>query len=219
MSTSKSQNSPAATDNVLPLPNGADAIREQLKPELNLAEQLLLPNPVELETHGQQLLVPVVSKPGPLEFFRTHPTLRLTIKMVTPNKGELGAFSYAVLPNAEPALLRYRFEATPVTLFPITIDSRPPVFKLVSVKLPQGREWDNWNLSKKLALDKAVGQWVAIRPIKVGYEACDPDPAAVFPEPEFPDWTANDWLERSLGAADLVIKDDTHHVFDAIRHL
>lgn len=87
------------------------------------------------------------------------------------------------------------------------------------VKLPQGREWDNWNLSKKLGLDMAVEKWLALRSIKVGYEGCEPDPAAVFPEPEFPDWDANEWLKRSLGAADLIIRDEDHHVFAAIRHL
>ena len=33
------------TDNVYPLPNGADGVREQLQPDIDLAEALLLPNP------------------------------------------------------------------------------------------------------------------------------------------------------------------------------
>jgi hypothetical protein len=207
------------SDNVHPLPNGADSVREQLRPDLDLAAALLLPNPDVLEARGEQLAIPVVNKPGPLEFFRTHSSLRLTLKMVTPNKGEVGAFSYAVMPAAEPLLQRYRFEPSPVTLYPIIIDSRPPVFKLVSVKLPRGREWDGWNLSKKLGLDMAVDRWLALRTIKSGYEACLPDPAAEFPAPEFPDWSPHEWLQRSLGAADLIVRDETHHVFDAIRHL
>ena len=203
--------------NVHLLPNGADGIREPLKPDLDLTTELLLPNPDTLQARGQQIVNPVVSKPGPLEFFRTHPTLRLTIKMVTPNKGELGAHSYAVLPAMEPVLARYRFEPSTVTLFPVVIDSRPPTYKLVSVKHPRARDWDNWNLSKKLGLDMAVGEWLALRSIKGGYEACKPDPAAAFPEPDFPDWGPNEWLQRSLDAADLIIRDESHHVLAAIR--
>jgi hypothetical protein len=90
------------TDNVHALPNGADSVREQLKPDIDLAAALLLPNPDVLESRGQQLAIPVVNKPGPLEFFRTHPSLRLTLKMVTPDKGQPGAHSYAVLPAVEP---------------------------------------------------------------------------------------------------------------------
>ena len=79
------------TDNVHALPNGADSVREQLKPDIDLAAALLLPNPDVLELRGQQLAIPVVNKPSPLEFFRTHPSLRLTLKMVTPDKGQPGA--------------------------------------------------------------------------------------------------------------------------------
>lgn len=188
--------------------------------ELDLAAELLLPNPESLATTAQQLTIQVVAKPGPLEFFRCHPTVRLTLKMLTPNKGELGAHTYAVLPAAEPLLARYRFEPHLATLYPIVIDSRPPVVKLVMVKLPQqGRDWDNYNLSKKVALDMAVEKWVALRPIKGGYEGVEPHPDAVFPDPIWPDYSSNDWLNKSLGAADLVIRDASHDVFRAIQHL
>jgi hypothetical protein len=202
-----------------PLPNGSDGVEEKLKPVVNLAEALLLPNPDILESTGTQLLIPVVGKPGALEYFRTHPTLRLTLKMVTPAKGELGAFSYAVMPSAEPILLRYKFEPRPVMLYPIMIGSKPPIYKLVQIKLPQGREWDQWNLSKKIALDEAVHRWVAVRLFNGIYHSEDPDPEAVFPDPAFPEWDAGEWLQRSLGAADLIIHDDTHRVFNAIRHV
>jgi hypothetical protein len=192
----------------------------KLDQEVDLAEALLQPNPEALSATGQQLSIPVVSKLSPLEFFRTQPTMRLTLKMLTPNKGELGAFTYGVMPDAEGALARYRFEPYLATLFPIVIDSRPMTYKLVMVKLPPaGREWDHWNLSRKLALEMAVDKWIAIRSIRGGYEACEPDPAAEFPEPVFPDWSANEWLKRSLGAADLIIHNEEHHVFRAIKHL
>src|SRR5271166_3463740 len=149
----------------------------------DLARQLLLPNPATLTAIGQMLVAPVVPKPGPLEFFRCHPDLRLTLKMVMPHKGEPGAHTYAVAPAVEGILARYRFEPFVATLYPICIDSKPLTYKLVLVKPPtDGRDWDNWNLSKKLALDMAVGKWIAMRPIRGGYEACEPDPAAQFPE-------------------------------------
>jgi hypothetical protein len=186
----------------------------------DLARQLLLPNPETLTATGQMLVVPVVSKPGPLEFFRTHPKLRLTLKMVTPNKGEIGAHTYAVAPAMEGILARYRFEPFIVTLYPIVIDSKPLVYKLVSVKPPaDGRDWDNWNLSKKLALDMAVNKWIALRSIRGAYEACEPDPAAQFPDPMFPDWSESEWLHKSLAVTDLIIRDENHSIFKEIRHL
>jgi hypothetical protein len=187
----------------------------------DLARQLLLPNPATLTATGQMLVVPLVSKPGRLEFFRSHPDLRLTLKMVTPHQGEIGAHTYAVAPAVEGVLARYRFQPFVATLYPICIDSKPLTYKLVLVKPPaDGRDWDNWNLSRKLALEVAVGKWVAMRPLPGGgYEACDPDPAAQFPEVSFPDWSPSDWLHKSLGVTDLVIKDETHPIFKEIRHL
>jgi hypothetical protein len=204
-----------------PSPNGdgrrSDPDAEALE---ELARQLLQPNPSTLAATGQLLVVPLVSKPGPLEYFRTHPNLRLSVKMVTPNKGELGAHTYAVWPTAEGILARHRFEPFLATLYPIVIDSRPLVYKLVMVKPPaEGRDWDNWNLSKKLALDLAVDKWIALRSVRGGYEACDPDPAAQFPEPKFPDWSPAEWLHKSLGVTDLIIKDESHPIFKEIRHL
>jgi hypothetical protein len=164
--------------------------------------------------------VPVVTKTSPLEFFRTQPELRLTMRMLTPNKGELGAFTYAVMPQAEGLLARYRFEPYVATLYPVVIACKPPLYKLVQVKLPpSGRNWDQYNLSRKLCLETAVHKWIAMRTFAGGYQSCDPDPQATFPEPVFPDWSAHEWLQRSLGAQDLIINDDTHSVFKAIRHL
>jgi hypothetical protein len=214
------------TESVVTKLNGAglselDAARAaKLEQEVDLAEALLIPNPESLNTTAEQLSIPVVSKTSPLEFFRTHPTLRLTLRMLTPNKGELGAFTYAVMPAAEALLARHHFEPYAATLFPIVIDSRPMTYKLMTVKLPPpGREWDNYNLSRKVALDIAVDRWIAMRSVRGGYEGCDPDPAAEFPEPVFPDWTAHEWLRRSLGVADLIIGGEDHHVFKAIKHI
>jgi hypothetical protein len=202
-------------------PNGSSPAALLFAEEVeDLARELLLPNPDTLSVTAEMLVIPVVSKPGPVEFFRTHPDLRLTLEMVIPKKGDISAHAYAVLPKAKGLLARYKFEPFPVTLYPIVIDSRPLTYKLVVVKLPtNGREWDAWNLSRKLALDIGVAKWVAMRTVKGGYEACDPDPASVFPEPEWPDYTRNDWLQKSLGVTDLIIRDETHSVFKAIKHL
>jgi hypothetical protein len=191
-----------------------------LNRNIDLAEALLLPNPEMLDTTGEQLSIPIVTKTTPLEFFRTHPTLRLTLKMLTPNKGELGAHDYAVMAAAEPALLRYRFEPYLATLYPIAVDGRPLSYRLMKVTWPaDGRQWDQWNLSRRVALETAIDRWIAMRRIKNGYEACEPDPQAKFPEPVFPDWTAHEWLRKSLGVADLIIFDEDHEVFRAIKHL
>jgi hypothetical protein len=204
-----------------PLPTGAgDPGAGGDNSAAGIASSLLLPDPATLAATGQMLVIPIVAKPNPLEFFRTHPDVRLTLKMVTPNKGVLGANTYAVMPEAEGILARYRFEPFVATLYPIVIDSRPLTYKLVMVKPPNGgRDWDNYNLTRKLALDKAVHQWIAMRSIKGGYEACEPDPAAKFPDPVFPDYTLDEWVEKSLVVTDLIIRDDTHPIFKEIRHV
>jgi hypothetical protein len=203
-----------------PAPNGDGRDPAEAENAEDLAEALLLPNPATLAVIGQMLVIPVVTKPGALEFFRTHPDLRLTLKMVTPNKGEIGAHTYAVLPAMEGVLARYKFEPYVATLYPIVIDSRPLTYKLVIVKPPPaGRDWDNYNLTRKLALDMAVDKWIAMRSIRGGYEACDPDPEAKFPDPVFPDYTASEWLQKSLGVTDLIIRDESHPVLKEIRHL
>jgi hypothetical protein len=217
----------------LPQPNGEDVKPEAaatpfldepraaaLVEEIDLAEALLLPNPEVLDATGEQLSIPVVSKTSALEFFRAHPTIRMTLKMLAPNKGELGSFTYAVLPAAEGPLLRHKLEPYLATLYPIVIDSNPLSYKLMEVKLPPaGRNWDQYNLSRKLVLEKSVDRWVAMRSFRGGYHACDPDPAAEFPEPVFPDWTQHEWLKRSLGVMDLIIHNETHSVFRALRRL
>jgi hypothetical protein len=206
--------------NKRPAPTGDGRGPAETENVEDLAAALLLPNPATLAATGQMLVIPVVTKPGPLEFFRTHPDLRLTLKMVTPNKGEIGAHNYAVLPAMEGVLARYKFEPYVATLYPIVIDSRPLTYKLVMVKPPPaGRDWDNYNLTRMLALDMAVEKWIAMRSIRGGYEACDPDPEAKFPDPVFPDYTASEWLQKSLGVTDLIIRDESHPVLKEIRHL
>jgi hypothetical protein len=211
-------NTPARGNGAVPPVDFNDAI-EKLKPVEDLAKLLLMPSPSTLSSAGEVLAIPVISKPGPLEYFRTHPDLRLTLEMVCPNKGDISALNYGVMPAARASLARHHIEPFTVTLYPIVICSQPLVYRLVMVKLPSGPRWDNWNLTKKIALDKAVTQWVALRSIKGGYWACDPDPEAVFPDPEFPGYTAHDWLQKSLGVQDQIIRDDSHPVFKEIKHL
>jgi hypothetical protein len=200
--------------------NGATILPVAAAEIEDLAKNLLLPNPDTLTVTAEMLVIPIVGKPGATEFFRTHPSLRLPLEMVTPNKGDIAAHSYAVMPAAKALLLHYKFETFVAVLYPIVIHSSPLTYKLVMVKPPvAGRKWDAWNLSRKLALDIGVTKWVAMRSFKGGYEACDPDPAVEFPEPEFPDYTVNHWLQKSFGVTDLIIRDDTHPVFREIKHL
>jgi hypothetical protein len=175
------------------------------------------PNPSALTVTGHLTVIPVVSKPLPHEFFRTHPILRFSMPMVTPKKGSLGAHTYAVLPSALPYLAREMIEPFMATLFPIVIAARPLIYKLVLVKTPSdGRDWDAWNLSKKLTLDEAVDAWRAMRTVKGGYCACPPNPAAILPEAEFPNYSDGEWIHKSLGVADLIVRDDTHPMFKEI---
>ena len=207
-------------------PNGADAptvppeTAAKVEKTVNLAKKLLLPNPASLLATAEQVVVPVVKAPGPLEFFRTHPSIRLCVPMVTPAKGTIGADTYAVMPEAIGLLAQYNFHPKVVTLFPIVVASNPPSFKLVMVTTPSdGRKWDAWSLSRKQVLDIGVERWIAMRPVSGGYGVGYPDPGAKFPEPAFPDWDDDEWLQRSLAAADLVIYDGSHEIFKEIRHL
>jgi hypothetical protein len=220
--------SPTTSEQLTP-PNGelpqlpplGDAEAAALGKKMDLAAALLLPNPDTLVSAGEQIVVPVVSKLAPSEFFRTHPTLRLTLNLFTPNREDIDAHDYAVLPNALPLLARYRLQPSMVTLLPVVVGSKPLAYKLVRVKHPAaGRKWDDWNLSRRQALERAVHEWIALRSIPRGFEWVLPDPEAEFPEPVFPEWSENDWLQRSFGAQDLVLPgDENHAVFRALRGL
>jgi hypothetical protein len=200
-----------------PLDEGQKA---KLRKEIDLAKALLLPNPESLNATGEQLSIPLVKTPSPLEYFQTHPTIRLTLKLIEPNKGGLDSFIYAVMPPAEAVFTRYKFLPYIATLFPIVIDGNPLTYKVVQVKVPPpGRRWDQWNLSRKLTLEAAVGKWKAMRSVGNGYEACDPDLGAKFRDPVFPDWSPHEWLDRCLGVADLIVWDGDHDVFKLIQHL
>ncbi len=204
---------PGKSNGSAPPPAASDAARiADLDRE---ARELLHPNPSALTVTGHMTVIPVVNKPLPHEFFRAHPTLRFTMPMVTPKKGALGAYTYAVLSSALPCLARAMIEPFMATLFPIVIAARPPIHKLVLVKLPSdGKQWDAWNLSKKLVLDEAVNAWRAMRTVKGGYCACPPNPSAILPaEVEFPDYSGGEWIDKSLGVADLIVRDETHPMF------
>jgi hypothetical protein len=188
----------------------------------DLASQLLQPNPEALNTIAEQIAVPVVSKLDPNMFFRTHPELRLTLKLVSPGRESLENFEYAVLPAAEPLLLRHKLAPYIATLYPIVVNTQPLTYRLMRVKHPaNGRRWDNWNLTRKAALDRAVEDWIALRSIPGGgYEWVMPHPEALFPEPIFPAWDANEWLVRSLGVQDLILGgDENHPVFKSLSGL
>jgi hypothetical protein len=190
---------------------------EDLDSAAALAAHLLQATPSALTVTGHMTVIPVVSKPLPHEFFQTHPTLRLSLLMITPKKGSIGAHSYAVMSSALSVLAREQIEPFDATLYPIVIASRPLSYKLVMVKTPKaGRDWDAWNLSKKLALDEAVHDWRALRAAGGGYVACPPNAAHNPPDPVFPEYSDGEWLRRSLGVADLIVRDGTHPVFQEI---
>jgi hypothetical protein len=198
-------------------PNGA---APSLKEIVDRASKLLIATPeVLLAATGEQVLIPVISKPDPLEYFRTHPTMRLTMAMVEPRKGSISSRTYAVEAEAQSLLLKHKILPFAATLFPIVIDSKPLSHKLVRVRLPGRGGWDNYNLTRKLVLDRGVNEWIAMRMEAGGYVAVPPHPEATFPAPVFPDWDENEWLQRSLYAADLVISDGNHEVFREIQHL
>jgi hypothetical protein len=151
---------------------------EDLRRMEETASKLLKDAPSALNDTGHQTVVPLVNVPQQLLRFRTHPTIRLTMPMVCPGKGNLGALTYAVMAEAEPYLARESIEPFLATLFPIMIASRPITYALVMVKLPaDGKKWDNWALTKKLVLDEAVGDWRSMRRAPGGgYQAKVPNP-------------------------------------------
>jgi hypothetical protein len=205
------------------LTNLDDARAAKLGQKRGLAAALLRPAPETLNVTGEQVAIDIITTTETTEFFRAHASLRLTLPEFNPRPRDLDSGSYAVLPEAEPLLLRYKVQPTLVTLFPIVIGSTPPVHKLMRIKHPRnGRRWDNFNLTRKLCLDRSVGEWLAIRvlPSGGGYQWDFPDPEAKFSEPTFPDWDEDEWLQRSYGAKDLILPGDLEHeVFKALRGL
>jgi hypothetical protein len=178
------------------------------------ARELLQDNPDALTATGHQTVIPVVKKTGQFEFFRTDPTVRLTMPMVVLKKG--GDRVYAVMPAAIPCLARVGIEPFLMTLYPVVIKTRPLSDKLVWIKLPSGRDWEPWTLSRRRVLDEAVGAWKAMRIIGESYGAFDPGPKFISVEPVFPDYTEAEWIDKSLKAADLIIRDDAHPLFEEL---
>ena len=204
----------------VPLTAGGGAPQaEDLRRIEETARKLLKDAPSALTDTGHQTVIPLVNVPQQLLRFRTHPTLRLTLPMVCPGKGSLGALTYAVMPEAEPYLARELIEPFLATLFPIMIASRPITYALVMVKLPaDGKKWDNWALTKKLVLDEAVSDWRSMRKAPGGgYQAKTPNPTWAPPvDAEFPDYSEAQWLHLSLGVTDLIVHDGTHPMFQEI---
>ena len=125
---------PGKSNGSMPPPSASEAARiADLDRE---AKELLHPSPSALTVTGHMTVIPVVSKPLPHEFFRTHPVLRFSMPMVTPKKGALGAHTYAVMPTALPYLAREMIEPFMATLFLIVIAARPLIYKLILVKTP-----------------------------------------------------------------------------------
>ena len=150
---------------------------DKLSTMVSLAAALLRPNPGTLAiAKGEQQTVPIVKSLGPSEFFRTHASLRLTLDMVAPNKGAIDADDFAFLPEAESEIARHSLPPFSVTLYPVVVYANPLVSKLVKVKhRPEGRRWDIWNQSRALVLEKAINEWISIRPSEGGgYQSFPP---------------------------------------------
>ena len=182
-----------------------------------LAAMLQAP-PTELTTTLKQALIPV-GNPGGLEFIRTHPDLRLVLNMCEPKKGP-GSLLYAVMPEAEKECVRLKLMMIRVVLYPIMIAAAVPTYRLVPVKVPsESKRLDDYSLTRKVLLEKAVDQWLAIRYAGTAYFEGEPDAAAVFPDVVFPDWSPDEWLDRSLIQADQVFWNADHPMLRAARGL
>jgi len=222
--------SPETSGNGATPPPSLDAEQQQaLDNKISLAQRLLLPNPDELNAVATQLVIPIIKKTSPLEYFRTHPSMRLTMLMTAPDTAAIEPPIYGVMPEAVPPLKREKIQPEVYTLYPLVFDTKPLTYKLLQVKPPlSGKKWDGYNLGRRLAAEIAVDKWIAMRGIPGGYEACDPDPEAKFPEVVWPkkrsgdgwiEWSEDDWIEKSLGVTGQLIFDDTHEIFKQIRHL
>ncbi len=165
---------------------------------------------------GHMTVIPVCQQAIAARVLRAHPTLRFTMPMVTPRGGARRLHLCCAVVRV--ALSGARDDRAPHRhwLPPIVIAARPPIHKLVLVKLPSdGKQSDAWNSTiEKLVLDEAVNAWRAMRTVKGGYCACPPNPSAILPaEVEFPDYSGGEWIDKSLGAADLIVRDETHPMF------
>ena len=229
LNTDQSGHEPKRPPHVTAKPNGsapppdgqgpAPRLAEDLRRMEETASKLLRPAPSALTDTGHQTVIPLLNVPQQLWKFRTHPTIRLTMPMVCPGKGNLGAHTYAVMPDAEPYLARESIEPFTASLFPIMIASRPITYALVMVRLPtDGKKWDNWALTKKLVLDEAVSDWRSMRRAPGGgYQAHPPNSGWSRPiDAEFPDYSEAQWLHLSLGVTDLIVHDGTHSMFQEI---
>src|SRR5262249_31317044 len=115
---------------------------------------------------------------------------------------------------------RHNMKFGRAVMYPVMVASAVPTYRLVPVKIPQaGGEWDEWSLSRKLLLEKAVDKWLAIRSLGNGYREGEPDPAAIFPEVVFPEWSVDDWLEHSFINGNLVLWDANHPILKEVLHL
>lgn len=220
MSSGQPSHPKVKTNGALPGEVGTTASVDEMEQKVSLSEELLLPSPDSLNVSGVQVLVPVVRLPLPLEVFWTHPTLVLTLASVTPEKGAIGAITYVVPPSMFPVLRRNKFEPAVTFYYPVLIDSNPRQTKLVMVKppAPPRTDWDAYNLAKKLILEQARTRWSSIRTAGSSYEAAYPENPDDIEPAVFPGWTTDDWLDRSVVASDLLIRDESHPIFDKILH-
>lgn len=151
-----------------------------------------------------------VKKPGKFDFFRVHPdptyqfqTALLELK----EESEVYLVDPLLWPELEPYLSKK-------ILF-VCINRQKVVFVWPArLPDPNGR-LDNWSKSALSAAQMAVGSWVKIKSnMYLGaYEISEP--AALFPDPEWPNLTLDEILNIAFG--DRYIADVNHPVVKKIR--
>jgi hypothetical protein len=182
-----------------------------LNPFANLDSLRLNTNYAETVGVKKLLKTVPVRKPGPQDWVRVHPTLRLTPAALLEIRDDREI--YFVRPSAAVELADEVYVAT---LY-LTIN-RQGTLTLWPVRLPgpDGKILE-WHRSAAEAAEIAQVQWVRLRAnMNLGaYEPQVPDGNAVIPEPTWPVET----LEEILGIAfrDRFISDSSHPVVQRLR--
>lgn len=146
-----------------------------------------------------------VRKPSKFEPFRTHPTLRINVKLCMPKKGAHEGDIFLVAPHMKDLLVRHTVSAT---LFLLMTAEGAPLLAPVPFPEEGGKE-HTANSSFRIIAARAEKEWcLAIYSrASSSYELGTQDETD-FGEPVWPDLTLAEILEKAF--RDLYIQDRNH---------
>jgi hypothetical protein len=210
---------PSPTDNIVELnagnPSAVPPTRRIIKPTKSVDIEALRADltPLENNLAAAQPSIPV-GKPGPFEWFRTHPdpayrpvvygvdfeppgTKEKEFNLVAPNMVHIFA--------GTKLLARYQL---------YVLKNRVDELRICQVKLQDGKP-NEWHRTKQMAMEKAISGWVRMESGHRHY-VWTPAPTP-FPDPDWPDLTINELLQIALGDLDRIVDRLDHPIVRIIR--